>query len=358
MVADPRSIHLPVERLRLLQPDLDDVDRGDSGLGAGQQDHRRGDGSPLRISGRHSEQRANRSRHGRFADDETPLIAGTPVVGVTLSATPGTWGPAPGITYQWKSSGTAISGATGSTFTPTATQLGHPITVTVTGTQSGYTTASTTSLATSNVGLGTLSATTPTIAGSPVVGGTLTAVPGKWRPYPVVMSYQWYVGGAAFPGATAQTFVIPGSAAGQAISVAATGSETGYTPTTLTSAATAAVTGGALSGPTPTITGNPQVGATLTGESGHLGAGACRPRLPVGRGWDEHHGRDVLDSDRSCERPGQDHHGDGHRLEVRIRDPDEDERRHGGGHRRRLDDRDADDLRKSFGGQQSHCRPR
>ena len=198
----------------------------------------------------------------------TPLIAGTPVVGVTLSATPGTWGPAPGITYQWKSSGTAISGATGSTFTPTATQLGHPLTVTVTGTQSGYTTASTTSLATSNVGLGTLSATTPTITGSPVVGGTLTAVPGKWRPYSVVMSYQWYVDGVAFPGATAQTFVIPGSAAGQTITVAATGSETGYTSTTLTSSATAAVTGGALSGPTPTITGNPQVGATLTANPG------------------------------------------------------------------------------------------
>ncbi len=268
MVADPGSIHLPVERLRLLQPDLDDGDRGDSGLGTGQHDHRRGDGSPLRISGRHSEQRANGAVTAGSLTTSTPLIAGTPVVGVTLSATPGTWGPAPGITYQWKSSGTAISGATGSTFTPTATQLGHPITVTVTGTQSGYTTASTTSLATSNVGLGTLSATTPTITGSPVVGGTLTAVPGKWRPYPVVMSYQWYVGGVAFPGATAQTFVIPGSAAGQAITVAATGSETGYTPTTLTSAATAAVTGGALSGPTPTITGNPQVGATLTANPG------------------------------------------------------------------------------------------
>ena len=198
----------------------------------------------------------------------TPVITGTPTVGVPLSATPGTWGPSPALSYQWKSSGVAISGATGSTFTPTATQLGHPLTVTVTGAQSGYITAGTTSPATANVGLGTLSTTTPTITGSPVVGGTLTAVPGKWRPYPVVMSYQWYIGGVAFPGATAQTFVIPGSAAGQTITVAATGSETGYGSTTLTSAATTAVTGGALSGPTPTITGNPQVGATLTANPG------------------------------------------------------------------------------------------
>ena len=47
-----------------------------------------------------------------------------------------------------------------------------------------------------------------------------------------------------------------------------TGSKTGFTSVTQTSAATAAVVPGTLTGPTPTITGTASVGATLTATPG------------------------------------------------------------------------------------------
>jgi fluoride ion exporter CrcB/FEX len=46
------------------------------------------------------------------------------------------------LTYQWFAGGAAVSGATTSTFTPTATQVGQKMSVQVTGKLSGYTTVS------------------------------------------------------------------------------------------------------------------------------------------------------------------------------------------------------------------------
>lgn len=62
---------------------------------------------------------------------------------------PGTWGPSPvTLSYQWYAAGTAISGATASTYVPTSTTLGTAITVAVTGTKAGYPTTTRTSVAT------------------------------------------------------------------------------------------------------------------------------------------------------------------------------------------------------------------
>lgn len=73
----------------------------------------------------------------------TPAIEGTPTVNSTLTALPGTWGPAGVVlSYQWNADGTPITGATGTTLALTADHVGKAITVTVTGTQDGYTTAS------------------------------------------------------------------------------------------------------------------------------------------------------------------------------------------------------------------------
>ena len=81
-----------------------------------------------------------------------PTITGTAKVGSTLTAVPGTWGPAPvTLTYQWKANGVAIVGATASTYKPVAADAGKTLTVTVTGTKTGYTTASKTSAATTAV---------------------------------------------------------------------------------------------------------------------------------------------------------------------------------------------------------------
>ena len=76
----------------------------------------------------------------------TPTISGEPRVGETLTADPGSWGPEPvELAYQWNADGEPVPGATGVTFVPGPDQLGAVMTVTVTGTKSGYNPASRTS---------------------------------------------------------------------------------------------------------------------------------------------------------------------------------------------------------------------
>lgn len=81
-----------------------------------------------------------------FLTTATPSISGTAKVGSALTAKPNTWSPAPTkFTYQWKRAGKAISKATSAKYTLTKSDKGKAITVTVTGTRSGYTTAAHTS---------------------------------------------------------------------------------------------------------------------------------------------------------------------------------------------------------------------
>ncbi|WP_461187535.1 peroxidase family protein [Arthrobacter sp. Z4-13] len=77
-----------------------------------------------------------------------PTITGTPAVGAVLRANTGVWGPAPvTLAYQWLANGTAINGATASSYTLKAGDAGKAITVRVTGSKTGYATASQTSAA-------------------------------------------------------------------------------------------------------------------------------------------------------------------------------------------------------------------
>ena len=172
----------------------------------------------------------------------TPTITGTAKVGSTLTAVPGAWGPAPvAFTYQWKANGTALSGATGSSYQPSAATLGKTITVTVSGTKAGYTSATRTSAATAAVASGTLTAVTPKITGTAKVGSTLTATAGTWGPAPVALTYQWKANGTAISGATATTYKPTSATVGKSITVTVTGKKTAYTTATRTSTATAAV---------------------------------------------------------------------------------------------------------------------
>ncbi|MDR6414011.1 carboxypeptidase regulatory-like domain-containing protein [Pseudarthrobacter sulfonivorans] len=201
-----------------------------------------------------------------------PTITGTAKVGSLLTAVPGTWGPSPvTLAYQWKASGIAITGATASTYKPVAADTGKTITVTVTGTKAGYTTAAKTSVATAAVARGTLTAPAPTITGTAKVGSLLTAVPGTWGPSPVTLTYQWKASGIAITGATASTYRPAAANVGKTITVTVTGTKTGYTTAAKTSVATAAVARGTLTAPAPTITGTAKVGQLLTAVPGTWG---------------------------------------------------------------------------------------
>jgi len=79
---------------------------------------------------------------------DDPAISGTATVGSTLTATPGTFSASPTtVTSEWLADGTAIPGASGTTLTLTAAQLGKTITYKSTATKAGETTVSSTSAA-------------------------------------------------------------------------------------------------------------------------------------------------------------------------------------------------------------------
>ncbi|GGJ12660.1 Ig-like domain-containing protein [Streptomyces brasiliensis] len=76
-----------------------------------------------------------------------PSISGTHKVGYKQTAKPGSWKPAAtSYSYVWKRDGKTISGATKSTYTPTRSDRGHKLTVTVTAKRGGYANGSATSV--------------------------------------------------------------------------------------------------------------------------------------------------------------------------------------------------------------------
>ena len=88
---------------------------------------------------------------GAFAPG-TPVVSGTVQFGGLLSATPGSWTPdADSYAYQWLADGVPIDGAEGSFFTIKVANAGQAISVEVTATKAGYTTASATSAPTASL---------------------------------------------------------------------------------------------------------------------------------------------------------------------------------------------------------------
>lgn len=205
------------------------------------------------------------------ASAPAPTVAGTAKVTETLTANPGKWSPSSiALAHQWYRDGKPVEDATGLSYTLLPADAGARITFSTTGTKPGYTTVMRYSAATSAVAKANLTATpTPKITGTATVGETLAGVAGTWAPAPVELGYQWYRGSTAISGATKASYVLQGADAGETIKLAITGTSPGYETVTRTSAATGAVAKASLSAtPTPRITGDTVVGATLTAVPG------------------------------------------------------------------------------------------
>jgi len=160
----------------------------------------------------------------------TPTISGSPRVGHTLTAKTGTWRPKPvSFSYQWLRSGVPIPGATKDHYRAVQADAGATLTVSVTGSKKGYSSATVASAPTALVTGGTLAGDTPTISGTPRVGNTLTAVLGSWSPAPVTLAIQWYRDGKKISGAGEATYLITAADRGAKLSVAVTGTKPGFT---------------------------------------------------------------------------------------------------------------------------------
>ena len=68
-----------------------------------------------------------------------PSVSGTPTVGSTLTAKAGSWSPSDvTLKYQWLRDGYIVAGATKTSYTLTTADVGHTMTISVTGSKSGF----------------------------------------------------------------------------------------------------------------------------------------------------------------------------------------------------------------------------
>ena len=209
----------------------------------------------------------------------TPTFTGTPKVATLFTPSIGLWEDGVALTFQWSANGVPVAGGagTGATITPTAAQVGLPLTLAVTGTKPGLPPVTRTSAASAPIDLGTqVLQPTPTITGTPKVAVQLTAVPGTWDTG-TALAYQWTLDGTNIAGATTSTYTPAVGDVGKLITVKVTSTRNGYSPVTRESAATAAVALGDLTlTPTPTFGGSaPKVGVTFTADPGTWDAGVA-----------------------------------------------------------------------------------
>jgi hypothetical protein len=179
-----------------------------------------------------------------------PVVSGSPVLGMTLSTTQGTWtGDQLVFSYQWErcvepeEGCVPIPNATSAAYTIVEGDLGSSLRATVTGRNrlgATTTTSEPTAFVTGPPGA-PVPVSGPTISGAFAPGATLTAEPGTWTGAPVSFAYQWRrcrleTGCVDVSGATTDTYTL-------------TPADSGATLRVLVVATNAAGSGGAVSPP-------------------------------------------------------------------------------------------------------------
>jgi hypothetical protein len=198
-----------------------------------------------------------------------PTISGMPQQGQPLTVTHGNWSNSPtSFTDQWAvctgAVCTAIAGQIGTTYTPTAADVGHTIDVVETAANAGGTSLPATSSQTAVV---TGNKTAPSIAGVAQEGQILRLTQGVWTNSPTSVTDQWQscAGAVCAPVGTSSTYLVAPTDVGHTIQVVETATKPPALPLTAT-AATGTVS--PLSPPIdilpPGISGTPQQGQTLT----------------------------------------------------------------------------------------------
>ncbi len=212
-----------------------------------------------------------------------PVVTGTTTYGQTLSSTTGTWAGTATITYgrQWKrcnsagGSCTNISGATGTTYTLVAADVGSTIKLTVTATNGVGNTAADAATTAVIAGIAPANTAVPTVSGTATDGQTLTSTTGTWSGTPTpTFTRQWRrcdTAGANcvdISGATNATYVLTSADVGAKIRVTVTASNSAGSASA-PSAATTTIAGVAPSNTSvPTVSGVSQVGIALTTTTG------------------------------------------------------------------------------------------
>jgi hypothetical protein len=216
-----------------------------------------------------------------------PVVTGTAVTGSVMKVSAGIWSvPADklAVTYDWVVPGVAkpVSGAT---FTPDQPQIGKTLTVLVTASAPGYTTAWVEVTAPKPV---TARESTRAISGTLTVGSKVTLTPDPWYDR-VDSDVHWLRDGVQIAGAYGWSYVLTKADAGTKLSASVFPTATGGMYQTIN--ASARVAGLPLTSATPTIAGTVKVGNVLTVKRGTWTWGTAfkyrwlRNGVPISGAW-------------------------------------------------------------------------
>lgn len=194
-----------------------------------------------------------------------PNLGGSPRVGLTLTAVPGTWVPdGAEVRYRWLVGGKAIPGATGKTFVPTVAQVGKAITLEVTANGQKKVNKE---LAAVYKGVFT-SVPKPLLTGTVAVGQPISVNVGTWAVPQATFSYQWKLNGKNIKKATGATYRPTKSDKGKKLTVTVTARAAGYVTKSVTSASVKVANPLLVLTKAPSVAGVPAVGEKLTATSG------------------------------------------------------------------------------------------
>lgn len=189
----------------------------------------------------------------------TPVISGKAVVGEMLSADAGIWDVGTTLSYQWNrilgGQTAPINGATTSSYTADASDLGAQLNVSVTGLNSGAS-AIRTSSATEAVAKGIQKTTAqPKIAGSLAVGQTVSVDVTEFKTGST-FTYEWFIDSVSVTSPTSGQLRLEGANLGKKLSIKVTADLPGYNPYVVSVDAKDAIAPGAfVTKSTPTVTG-------------------------------------------------------------------------------------------------------
>ena len=218
-----------------------------------------------------------------------PAVTGDALTGSVMKVSAGTWSvPSDKLTftYNWFSSaGESVS--SGPTFTPDQPQVGKTLTVVVTASAPGYTTAWVQVTAPKPV---TARESTRAISGTLTVGSKVTLTRDPWYDRAGDSDVMWLRDGVQIAGAYGWSYVLAKADAGTKLSVNVNPTASGGKYQTLT--ASARVAGLPLTSATPTIAGTVKAGNVLTVKRGTWTWGTAftyrwlRNGVPISGAWD------------------------------------------------------------------------
>lgn len=199
----------------------------------------------------------------------TPAIQGGNYPGDVLFCSNGVWGGEATITftYQWTKDGVDIPGATSALYTILVSEVASLLNCKVTGTN-GQGSATEFAQPARLVLQEVANTVLPAISGTPAVGETLTASTGTWDGYPApTYTYQWNRNGVPIPLALNSTYIVTSADAEATLTVTVT-AKNYHSTAAATSAGLSIIIDAPLGGSGIVISGDPQVGNTLTVNNG------------------------------------------------------------------------------------------